>query len=263
MSKRRKKMSRKWITFLIVFLFLTVAYSSAYTQLLEPTEIKTFDVDVIRLYQEDLPADIDIQAFKDNGEIKLLGGLQCFPPMVTPGPAPDPYPHVHVWESGIEQLGPTSVNCDGIWFINGNLWLPRKYALVLWKIRIPEPKSRFATEFIKDLTVSLWVDWNQDKNWGKEEKVINCSINIEKFFPFKCSWLEIWYLTWFRIPRVTEMIDEPVEGRRYTAKLWARGVLSYDDPDTSPDGEGLFGEVEDYQISYFEIIQKHKKRDGD
>jgi hypothetical protein len=44
-------------------------------------------------------------------------------------------------------------------------------------------------------------------------------------------------------------------------KLWARGVLSYDDPDVSPDVEQLFGEAEDYQVSYFETRGMKEKRD--
>jgi hypothetical protein len=261
LSKRRKGMSRKYITFLMGFLFLAAGLAATHAQDLQHADVQKVEGKVIRLYDEELAKDIDIDAFMETGEVRLQGGLQCFPPMVMPGPAPDPYPHVHVLEKGIEQLGRTSENCDGIWFINGNLWLPRKYALVLWKIRIPEPSSRFEYEFTKDLTVSLWVDFNQDKNWGKEEKVITRSFNIEEFFPYRWPYLEIWYLTCFRIPSVVDMIEDPGDGKKYTTKLWARGVLSYDDLDASPDGESVFGEVEDYQLSYFEIIRKDKKRD--
>jgi len=40
-------------------------------------------------------------------------------------------------------------------------------------------------------------------------------------------------------------------------KLWVRGTLACDDPDVSPDGEQLFGEVEDYLVSY--LSQKKKE----
>ena len=46
--------------------------------------------------------------------------------------------------------------------------------------------------------------------------------------------------------------------QRVEVKVWARGVLSYDDPDASPDGECLCGESEDFQINYFEILKKIK-----
>jgi hypothetical protein len=38
--------------------------------------------------------------------------------------------------------------------------------------------------------------------------------------------------------------------------FWVRGSLAYDDPDVSPDGEQLFGEAEDYRVSYMKITRK-------
>jgi hypothetical protein len=195
------------------------------------------------------------------GEVKLLGGLQCIPPQVTPGPAPAPYPTPFVWEKGIEQLGAASASIDGIWFVNGNLWNPHKLALVMWKIRIPDAKKRFATEFGEDLTLSLWVDWNQDRAWTTNEKMINLDFSIQQFFPNNWPCIEIYYLTWFWIPRATTFTMEKGGGvTKYTAKLWCRGALSYDDSEVGAAGQSLFGEYEDYQVNYFEIVPNPKTK---
>jgi hypothetical protein len=226
----------------------------------EPVAINTQQV--VRLYSNDLPAEVDIQAYLKTGQVKLTNGLECSAPRIVTGPAPAPYPQAVIWEKGIEQLGPTSTACDGMWFINGNLWQPHKIALVMWKIRVPQPSKRLATEFDRDLTISLWVDGNEDKVWGKNERVLNESFNIGRFFPNHWSYLEIWYLTCFRIPS-TSSLGQDSNGKgatKYETKLWVRGAVSYDDADVSPAGDLLFGEVEDYQIEYFEIRTKDKAK---
>jgi hypothetical protein len=216
---------------------------------------------VIRLYSKNLPAEVNVQAYVNSGEILLTDGLQCSAPKIVAGPAPDPYPQVVVWEKGIEQLGPTSVTCDGLWFINGNLWQPHKIALVMWKIRIPNASKRLASEFERDLTMSLWVDTNEDKAWGRSERVLNESINIGRYFPSRWACIEIWYLTCFHIPNITSMgVDCGRGATKYETKLWIRGALSYDDVEVSPEGQYLFGEVEDYQVNYFEIRYADKKK---
>ncbi|UCF05011.1 MAG: hypothetical protein JSV33_13980 [bacterium] len=256
-------MSKHRVMFLTVLLCLTLTVSSGFAQDFKVIDPNEQPGRILRLYQDGMPSDVDLEAYLQTGEVKLKSGLSCIPPKVTPGPAPDPYPHVHMWEQGIEQLGPTSVECDGIWFINGNIWHPKKWALVMWRVKIPDPKERLATEFENDITLSLWVDWNQDKMWGQNELMIRENLNIHKFFPFLYSCLEIWYLTWFRIPRATSFSEECSQGiTKFTAKLWTRGMVSYDDADVSPDEECLFGEVEDYQISYFEIIHKRGRIGG-
>ena len=244
-------MNRNWITFLTILLCLVLLASVAYAQEIKP-RVRTENV--VRLYQEDLLSEVDINTYLESGEIKLLSGLEMVPPKAVPGPAPDPYPHVHMWERGIEQLGPTMDHCDGIFFVNGPVWHPKKYALVLWKVVIPDAGQRLPTEFTRDLTLSMWVDWNQDRMWGKNEKMINLSFNILEYMPGSGP-LEIQYLTKFRIPQAFVMESMLPGGgtKQLEAKLWVRGAVSYDDPDTSPDGECLFGEVEDWQVYYFEI----------
>jgi hypothetical protein len=216
---------------------------------------------VVRLYSSNLPPEVDLQAYLNSGQVMLTNGVACEQPKIVVGPAPAPYPQAVIWEKGIEQLGPTSIKCDGMWFINGNLWQPHKIALVMWKIRIPQPSKRLASEFARDLTLSMWVDGNEDKTWGMNERIINESFNINQFFPNNWNCLEIWYLSCFQVPTATTMGQLCGGGAiKYETKLWVRGGLSYDDVDVSPVGQWLFGEVEDYQINYFEIQYPSKKK---
>ncbi len=243
-------MGKYRIVLLACLLCLVFAISIPYAQQFEFAEQPSR---VIRLYNENLPDNIDLEAYLERGEVVLFGGQEILPPKITPGPAPAPYPHVHVWETGIEQLGESKTACDGIWFTNANQWHPNKWAIVRWLILVPECDDRDKSEFAQNLTVSLWVDWNQDKTWSKNELALRESINIHEYFPALGSNMEITYLTMFRIPE-TAFWESMGEGaQKYETKLWVRGALSYDDPDCSPDGESLFGEVEDYRISFFEI----------
>ncbi|MDI6807637.1 MAG: GEVED domain-containing protein [Candidatus Eisenbacteria bacterium] len=214
----------------------------------------------IRLYQDGVQTEIDLAKYLATGELASkgvgFGGSQ----KVEPGPAPAPYPTVYIWEKAIEQLGPTSVRCDGIRFINGNLWVPQKKALVLWTVRVPLASSRLADEFNQVITLSLWVDWNQDRKWGKPERMMGQNLNLQQYFPTAQDYLEFDYLSWFWIPDDSDFYRRgggstsgaPKAGK----KLWVRCSLSYDDPDTSPDGECLFGEVEDYVVTYFNNKEK-------
>jgi hypothetical protein len=249
-------MGKYRIMLLACLLCLVFVISIPYAQQFEFVERPTR---VIRLYNENLPEDIDLDAYLETGDVVILGVQEILPPKITPGPAPDPYPHVHVWEMGVEQLGESMDACDGIWFINANLWLPGKWALVRWDIHVPDCQERDASEFAQNLTVSLWVDWNQDRTWSRNEQVINEHINVYEYLPHLGPYMEISYLTMFRIPDVAIWETMGQGSEKYTAKLWVRGVLSYDDPDASPDGESLFGDVEDYQISFFEIKHDIKK----
>lgn len=243
-------MKLRWIASLVCLVSLVLASTLSAQD--DPIAVNTQQV--VRLFSKDLPAEVNVQAYLKTGEVALTNGLQCTAPKILPGPAPAPYPQAVIWEKGFEQLGATSITCDGMWFINGNLWQPHKIALVLWKIRIPQPSKRLASEFARDLTLSLWVDNNEDRAWGQKERVLSESFNIGNWFPNKWSFLEVWYLTCFHIPSITTVGQQCGGGAmKYETKLWIRGAVSYDDTDVSPAGECLFGEVEDYQINYFEI----------
>jgi hypothetical protein len=251
-------MHKNKIMLLVALLCLISAISITYAQQFAIVEQPAR---VIRLYSENLPANVDLDAYIETGEVVLLGGQEILPPKITPGPAPDPYPHVHVWDKGVEQLGESMDACDGIWFTNANLWHPNKWALVRWLIRVPDCNERDASEFAQNLTVSLWVDWNQDRTWSKNELALREHINIHEHFPNVGPDMEITYLTMFRIPETAFWESRGEGAQKYETKLWVRGALSYDDPDCSPDGESLFGEAEDYQINFFEIEYGIKKKE--
>jgi len=210
-------------------LCLLFAISTLYAQITE-APIEALNSKVIYLYQEGLSEDVDLETYSRTGEV-ILQGQDILPPKITPGPAPDYYPHVHMWEKGMEQLGESPDECDGIWFVNGNLWHPNKWALVRWKIRIPNANERMATEFEQDVNLHLWVDFNNDRAWGKNEKMLEEHLNLGEYFPTSSPYIEISYLTKFRIPDdfdfalIAGTVDK-IEGR-----VWVRGIISYDDPD--------------------------------
>jgi hypothetical protein len=72
----------------------------------------------------------------------------------------------------------------------------------------------------------------------------------------------VYYLTCFRVPDVTQMASSDwwwwKKWNKEIRYFWTRCNMTYDDPDVSPDGEQLFGEVEDYRVSYM-VIEKKKK----
>jgi hypothetical protein len=250
-------MNLKWVALLSCLACLILAS----TVLAQEEEVVVDQNKVVRLYQKDIPQNVNLQAYLSTGEVKLAGGVQCFPSKIIPGPAPAPYPQAIIWEKGIEQLGTTPVTCDGIVFLTGDQWMPNQLVLMLWKIRIPQPSRRLASEFNRDLTLSLWVDLNEDKAWGQNERMVNESFNIHWLFPYRFSCLEVWYLTWFVVPKASAVSTHCGTGwTKYTTKLWMRGALSYDDVDVSPMGQSLFGEFEDYQISYQEIKTGQKTK---
>ncbi|MCK4350933.1 MAG: hypothetical protein KAX13_08745, partial [Candidatus Krumholzibacteria bacterium] len=101
-----------------------------------------------------------------------------------------------------------------------------------------------------------------DEKWSKSELAIRESLNLSDEMPTDDSCIRVRYLTKFRVPRVTRLqTDIGNADVIYKLKLWARGVLTYDDPDPSAEGERLFGEVEDYMLSYFEVIKVKAKID--
>ena len=207
---------------------------------------------VVRLAAPNMPAEFDVSHWIETGELIVSGGPVNNTNKAVPGPAPAPYVPAKVWEMGIEQLGASAATCDGVCFVNGPQWVAGKQALVLWTIRIPRPSARLTSEFSRDMTLQLWVDWNESKSWEKRERVICQSINLANLLPSIKPYVEIQYMTSFTVPRITEFVGGS-GATKYSAKLWTRCALTYDDVDASPLGETLFGEYEDYQLEWFEI----------
>ncbi|NIM19236.1 MAG: hypothetical protein GTO51_02545 [Candidatus Latescibacteria bacterium] len=206
----------------------------------------------VNICAPDMSSIIDVGKFISTGEVEMLEGKPYYQ-KVLPGPAPPPYPHVHVWDKAIEQLGSSSAEMEGVHFVNiGRWWVAKKWALVLWKIRIPEAALRMASEFEEDLTVALWADWNQDGKWGKNELMLHKNINLHHLFPTTAETVCVNYLTKFSVPEIQDY--DGMGSTKWQNKdlrpIWVRCVLCYDDPDMSPDGEQLFGEVEDYHVTY-------------
>jgi hypothetical protein len=207
----------------------------------------------VYLYSDVVADEVDTGRFTQKGEVAFLTGISKFCD-TDRGPAPDPYPHVHTWEPRIEQFGASNVEMDGILFINhGEHWVKNKLALVLCKIVVPNANQRMASEFEQDMTLSLWVDWDQGEAWDKDELEIRNHFNIADQFPTDEETLTVYYLTAFRVPDVVQMMSSEKGWKQWQKDIrhyWVRGTLACDDPDVSPDGEQLFGEVEDYRVSY-------------
>jgi hypothetical protein len=244
-------MTGKRISFLVLLLCLAVTFSSVSAQ---DSNLQKYDGKVIRIVQEGIPSEFDADQWLSGGEFQLADGLGFNPPRVIPGPAPEPYPHVHVWEEGIEQLGFSHAECDGIYFQNGKTWVPNKKIFVIWKIRIPRAYMRSASEFEQDLNVALWVDWNLSEDWEKNEEVIRASFNVGEYFPNGYEYIDIEFLTYFKVPKTSTFTAHCGGIEFFKEKLWTRGILSYCDADASPNGQSVFGEVEDYQVCYFEVV---------
>jgi hypothetical protein len=241
---------------LLVCLICLILASTIHAQ--EEIAIRTDNV--VRLYSPNLPADVNVAEWVRTGELAVLAPIDN-PGKATPGPAPAPYPVATIWEKGIEQLGASSATCDGLCFVNGPLWVPGKHALILWTVRIPNPARRLQSEFVKDLTLQLWVDLNENKAWEQRERMIVQSINLQNLLPSMAPYIEVQYLTSFAIPRIAGFMGGS-GATKYSAKLWVRGALTYDDNDAAPMGDMLFGETEDYLVNYQEIRTDTKINKG-
>ncbi|MFH1755549.1 MAG: hypothetical protein ABIA59_07575 [Candidatus Latescibacterota bacterium] len=212
----------------------------------------------VYLYDQSVTSIVNINKYLSTGEIEMkdADGLRQ---RVRPGPAPDPYPQIHVWEPDIERLGGALAHMYGISFHNtGTFWVKKKWALIVWKIEVPQASMRLASEFEEDLTLSMWVDWNQDEMWGKNELMTRNHINLHQYFPNDAETMTVYYLTRFRIADLDDYMTASKWQNKELRQLWVRGVLSCDDPDVSPDGEQLFGEYEDYQVTYMVTGKDHK-----
>jgi len=247
--------SNRWFALLLVLLL--------------PASIAFAQTEEVYLYNENVVGDVNIGAYVESGDVEMMDGSKGQGAMkyVYKGPAPAPYPQVLVWEKNIEQLGRTSFEVNGLRFINhGTHWVKNKKALVMWEIQIPNASQRLAAEFAQDLTLSMWVDWNQDQMWNKGELMIQDHINLGDRFPTSEGTLHVYYLTSFRVPDVDAMTsakkpdtpDQPGNDKGMVY-LWVRGIVSYDDPDVSPDGEQIFGEVEDYRVAYMQTPRNMKE----
>lgn len=228
----------------------------------------------VYLYNENVVGDVNIGAFLEDGDVNMMDGSnpgRGAKDAVYAAPAPTPYPQVLLWEQDIERLGRNAFRVDGIRFVNhGTHWVKNKKALVLWDIEIPNASSRLPSEFAQDLTLSLWVDWNGDKIWSKNEVMVREHINLHSYFPTTEGIVHVHYLTSFRVPDVDGFAmdskggneDPPGQGKdkqdKGIVRLWTRGIVSYDDPDVSPDGEQIFGEVEDYRVVYMKTPRDMK-----
>jgi hypothetical protein len=216
----------------------------------------------VYLYDDAISADVDIQSYLLTGDVSFKTGNGNLS-KVDPGPAPAPYPSIHAWEPHYEILG-ASHDHDGIRFVNvGQHWVKNKLALVLWIIELPGATDRTAPEFDEDLTLAMWVDWDGDEQWAKSEKVMTHHLNMHDLVPAQSEPMTVYYLTGFRVPDLEAMMSSNARWwnwKKDYRQLWVRGVLAYDDPDVSPDGEQLFGEVEDYRLSYMLMNKKPLKQ---
>lgn len=210
----------------------------------------------IYLYDPSVATDIDLNAYLLDGTVRKAGG-GSFAPYVQKGPAPPPYPTIDISENSFEYLGASNVLIDGVVFENhGNYYVPNKEAIVLWTIRIPNASQRAQSEFQNDLTLSLWIDWNQDSNWKPSERMITRSLNIANEFPNTHNEIVIQFVTSFIVPNI--MSEEFLSAQakygnsdKDIRHLWVRALVAFDDPDVSPNGDQLFGEYEDYRVAYF------------
>jgi hypothetical protein len=215
----------------------------------------------VYLYDDAIADEVDIESYLLTGDVSFKTGTGNIS-KVDPGPAPSPYPQVHVWEQHFEYLGPSSDH-DGIRFINhGRHWIKNKLALVLWIIELPSATERMASEFDEDVTLAMWVDWNSDGQWSKSDKVMTHNLNMHDLMPADEEPVTVFYLTGFRVLDLEAMMmanGKWWEWKKDYRKLWVRGVMAYDDADVSPDGEQLFGDVEDYWVTYMLMNKKPKE----
>jgi hypothetical protein len=210
--------------------------------------------DNVYLYDPAVASEVDLRLYLSDGTVQSPTGEIYNTKGIQKGPAPQPFPQIAVSERSFEQLGVSNVQIDGIVFINhANHYVANRQALVLWVIRVPNASARLASEFEQDLTLSLWVDWNQDQAWNESERMTQAPLNLQPYFPTQSASIQVSYLTSFRVPDVTHSMESNKkfdDAGKDVRRMWARAVLAYADPDMSPDGGQLFGEYEDYLISY-------------
>lgn len=244
---------KRWRASALVYLLLLTVFSSAKAD------------ENVYLYDPSVTSEVDLKLYLSDGTVAPLQGEPYFRQNIQRGPAPNPFPSIAVSERSFEYLGASNAIIDGIVFVNhGNHYVAQRKAVVLWAIRIPDAAARSASEFGRDMTLSLFVDWNQDMVWKEGERMTRATLNLQQYLPTTSDNIIVYYLTTFTVPDVTQLLqsnknfDDKDKDVRH---MWARGVLAYDDPDMSPDGAQLFGEYEDYLLSY--LVRAQEISEGD
>jgi hypothetical protein len=233
---------KRWRAFALVSLLLLPVFSQASAS------------ENVYLYDPEVASMVDLKLFLSDGTVEPLTEEPLIRQTVEKGPAPAPFPSINIAERSFEQIGASNAQIDGIVFMNHNQhYVANRRALVLWIIKIPSAAARAASEFGEDLTLSLFVDWNQDKMWKESERTTRSALDLGPYLPTASDNIIVYYLTSFKVPDVTLIMESNKTfgtSGKDVRKMWARAVLSYDDFDANAGGGQLFGEYEDYLVSY-------------
>jgi hypothetical protein len=208
----------------------------------------------VYLYDPSVASLVDLTLYLSDGTVEPLDEEPLLIQDLQEGPAPPPFPAINIAERSFEQIGASNALIDGVVFLNHNKhYVANRRALVLWVIQIPNASARLASEFDQDLTLSLFVDWNQDESWKENERTTRATLDLQPYLPTASDNIVVYYLTSFRVPDVTNLMESNKKfgnAGKDVRHMWARAVLSYDDFDMSAGGAQLFGEYEDYLLSY-------------
>lgn len=208
----------------------------------------------VYLYDASVTTLVDLTLFLSDGTVEPLDGVPLLVQDLQEGPAPEPFPSIDIAEKSFEQIGASNAQIDGVIFMNHNKhYVANRRALVLWVIKIPSASARLASEFDQDITLSLFVDWNQDKVWKESERTTRATLDLGPYLPTPADDIVVYYLTSFKVPDVSLIMESnksPNTATKQVRNMWARAVLSYDDFDANAGGGQLFGEYEDYLVSY-------------
>lgn len=233
---------KRWRAFALVSLLLLSVFSDS-----EASEN-------VYLYDASVASLVDLTLFLSDGTVEPLDEEPLLVQDLQEGPAPAPFPSINIAEKSFEQIGASNAQIDGVIFMNHNKhYVANRRALVLWVIKIPNASARLASEFDQDLTLSLFVDWNQDKAWKENERTTRAALDLGPYLPTAADEIVVYYLTSFRVPDVSMIMESnksPNTATKQVRNMWARAVLSYDDFDANAGGGQLFGEYEDYLVSY-------------
>lgn len=233
--------------FAVLVLLLAVTSHAATT---DGTNINVYE------YDPAVTEMVDVDKFVNTGAVTFLDGLgeMC---EAEKGPAPQPYPQIRILGPCFEHLGDTGEGVDGVsFFLRGNhpYWKKNRWVFAVWNIRIPSANERSPVDFEEDLTLSMWVDWDQSGVWDLDELAVRKTVNVGHYLPTDKEDIYLHYLTAFRILDLSRTASmNPRSGKDREIELtylWVRGLLSYDNKFVSPDGDQLYGEFEDYRVGY-------------